>query len=81
VDATRVACLIGSTMGGSISLHQTFRSLIPEWNTGELSSTMSSSACPTLLPSTCAVLGLLGMVVAPSAACSSALQAIEPVST
>jgi 3-oxoacyl-[acyl-carrier-protein] synthase II len=77
VDATRVACLIGSTMGGAISLHQTYRSLIPEWNTNELSSTMFFQC----LPNTAAInvaqfLGLLGMVVAPSAACSSGLQAI-----
>ena len=76
-DTTRVACLIGSTMGGAIALHRTYSSLIPTWNTNELSSTMFFQC----LPNTAAInvaqyLGLLGVVIGSSAACSSALQAI-----
>jgi 3-oxoacyl-[acyl-carrier-protein] synthase II len=77
LDKGRVACLIGSTMGSAISLDRTFRSLIPEWNPGELSSTLFFQC----LPNTAAInvaqyLGLLGVVIGASAACSSALQAI-----
>jgi len=76
-DVSRVGCLIGSTMGGASALHQTFRSLIPSWNTSELSGT----AFFQCLPNTAAInvaqyLGLLGVVIGASAACSSALQAI-----
>ncbi len=77
LDLSRVGCLIGSTMGSAISLDRTYRSLIPEWNTSELSGTMFFQC----LPNTAAInvaqfLGLLGIVVGASAACSSALQAI-----
>jgi 3-oxoacyl-[acyl-carrier-protein] synthase II len=76
-DLSRVACLIGSTMGSAIALHQTYSSLIPTWNTNELSGT----AFFQCLPNTAAInvaqyLGLLGMVIGTSSACSSALQAI-----
>jgi 3-oxoacyl-[acyl-carrier-protein] synthase II len=77
LDVSRVGCLIGSTMGGAIALHRTYSSLIPTWNTTELSGT----AFFQVLPNTAAInvaqyLGLLGIVIGSSAACSSALQAI-----
>jgi 3-oxoacyl-[acyl-carrier-protein] synthase II len=76
-DVSRVACLIGSTMGGAAALHQTYSHLIPSWNTSELSGT----AFFQCLPNTAAInvaqyLGLLGIVIGASSACSSALQAI-----
>lgn len=77
IDVSRVGCLIGSTMGGAAALHRTYSSLIPTWNTNELSGTMFFQ----ILPNTAAInvaqyLGLLGMVIGSSSACSSALQAI-----
>ncbi len=76
-DLGRVACLIGSTMGGAAALYRTYSGLIPTWNTGELSSTLFFQC----LPNTAAInvaqyLGLLGVVIGASSACSSALQAI-----
>ncbi len=76
-DRYRVACLFGSTLGSANSLFQLFQHLIPAWNVGELSAT----AFFQVLSNTAAInvaqyLGLLGTVVAPCAACSSAAQAI-----
>ena len=76
-DRHRVACLFGSTMGSATSLFELFRKLIPTWNVGELSATTFFQ----VLSNTAAInvaqyLGLLGTVLAPCSACSSAAQAI-----
>jgi 3-oxoacyl-[acyl-carrier-protein] synthase II len=76
-DRHRIACLFGSTMGSATSLFELFRHLIPAWDVGELSATTFFQ----VLSNTAAInvaqyLGLLGTVLAPCSACSSAAQAI-----
>ena len=76
-DRHRVACVIGSTMGSAASLFELYRNLIPDWNVAELSSTRFFQVLShTAAINVAQYLGLLGTVLAPCSACSSAAQAI-----
>lgn len=73
----RVGCIVGSTTGSAISLNETFETLLPDRDISRLSSMMffhcvSHSAAMNVAQ----YLGLSGCVMATSAACASASQAI-----
>lgn len=73
----RLGCVVGSTTGSAISLNQVFETMLPKHDISELSSSLffhcvSHSAAMNVAQG----LGLNGCVMATSAACASALQAI-----
>jgi len=74
VDA---ACVMGSTMGSAGSINEAFEIMLPECDLSKLTSThffkcISHSAAMNVAQ----YLNVLGMVIAPSAACASGLQAV-----
>jgi len=73
----RLGCVIGSTMGGAESLNEAFEALIPEKDLSKLTA-MKFFQCVshTVAMNVAAYLGLTGVVMATSAACSSAIQAL-----
>lgn len=73
----RMGCVVGSTTGSAISLNETFETMLPDKDLSKLSSMMffhcvSHSASMNVAQA----LKLSGCVMATSAACASALQAI-----
>ena len=73
----RVGCIIGSTVGSSKSLNETFEILLPQKDLTQLSS-MKFFQCVshTAAMNVSQHLGITGYVLATSAACASALQAV-----
>jgi len=73
----RVGCAIGSTMGGAEALSQTFETMSHEKDLAKLSS-MKFFQClaHTAAMNVSQYLGITGMVLAPSGACASSLQAL-----
>ena len=73
----RLGCVVGSTTGSAISLNETFEALLPDRDISKLTSMMffhcvSHSASMNVAQ----YLGISGCVLATSAACASACQAI-----
>lgn len=73
----RVGCIIGSTMGSAKSLNETFEIMLPQKDLTQLSS-MKFFQCVshTAAMNVSQYLGITGCVLATSAACASALQAV-----
>lgn len=73
----RVGCIIGSTMGSAKSINDAFEIMLPNKDLSQLNSTqffqcMSHTAAANVAQ----YLGLNGTIMAPAAACASALHAI-----
>jgi len=77
LSSGRLGCIIGSTMGSAESINDTFEIMIPDKDLTKLSS-MKFFQCisHTAAMNTAQHLGITGYVLATSAACASALQAI-----
>lgn len=76
-DLWRVGCVIGSTMGSAKSINDAFETMLPDKDLSRLNSTMFFQCMShTAAVNTAQYLGLLGSVMAPAAACASALHAI-----
>ncbi|MBN2492570.1 MAG: beta-ketoacyl-[acyl-carrier-protein] synthase family protein [Planctomycetes bacterium] len=73
----RTGCVIGSTMGSACSINETFETMLPERDLSNLTAMqffkcVSHSAAMNVAQ----YLNIAGVVMAPSAACASGLQAI-----
>lgn len=77
LSSGRVGCIIGSTMGGAESLNDAFETMLPEKDLSQLTS-MKFFQCVshTAAMNVAQYLGLTGCVMATSAACASASQAL-----
>jgi 3-oxoacyl-[acyl-carrier-protein] synthase II len=77
LSSGRVGCVIGSTMGGAESLNDAFETMLPEKDLSQLTS-MRFFQCVshTAAMNVSQYLGLTGYVMATSAACASASQAL-----
>ncbi len=76
-DLWRVGCVIGSTMGSAKSINDAFETMLPDRDLSRLNSTMFFQCMShTAAVNTAQYLGLVGTVMAPAAACASALHSI-----
>lgn len=76
-DLWRIGCVIGSTMGSAKSINDTFETMLPDKDLSRLNSTMFFQCMShTAAVNTAQYLGLVGSVMAPAAACASALHSI-----
>jgi 3-oxoacyl-[acyl-carrier-protein] synthase II len=76
-DPWRVGCVIGSTMGSAKSINDAFEIMLPDRDLSRLNSTMFFQCMShTAAANVAQYLGLNGAVMAPAAACASALHAI-----
>ena len=77
LSSGRIGCVIGSTMGGAESLNDAFETMLPEKDLSQLTS-MRFFQCVshTAAMNVSQYLGLKGYVMATSAACASASQAL-----
>lgn len=77
IISARTGCVIGSTMGGAEAMNDTFELMLPEKDLSKLSS-MNFFKCVshTAAMNVSQYFGIKGYVMATSAACASALQAI-----
>ena len=76
-DPWRVGCVIGSSMGSAKSINDTFELMLPNKDLSQLNSTMFFQVMShTAAANVAQYLGLNGMVMAPAAACASALHAL-----
>lgn len=76
-DLWRVGCVIGSTMGSAKTINDTFELMLPDRDLSRLNSTMFFQCMShTAAVNTAQYLGLVGTVMAPAAACASALHSI-----
>jgi 3-oxoacyl-[acyl-carrier-protein] synthase II len=76
VDSWRIGCVIGSTMGSAKSINDAFELILPNKDLGQLNSTMFFQCMShTAAVNTAQYLGLNGSIMAPAAACASALHA------
>lgn len=77
VSSWRVGCIIGSTMGSSKSINDVFAMILPEKDISQLgSATFFQCMSHTATVNVAQYLGLNGYIMATSAACASAVQAI-----
>ena len=73
----RIGCVIGSTMGSAKSINDTFETMLPDKDLSRLNSTMFFQCMShTAAVNVAQYLGLNGTIMAPAAACASALHAI-----
>jgi len=73
----RIGCVVGSTMGSAKSINDTFELMLPKKDLSLLSSTMFFQCMShTAAVNVAQYLGLNGTIMAPAAACASALHAI-----
>ncbi len=73
----RVGCVIGSTMGSAKSINDAFETMLPNKDLSKLNSTMFFQCMShTAAVNVAQYLGLNGTIMAPAAACASALHAI-----
>lgn len=73
----RIGCVVGSTMGSAKSINDTFETMLPDKDLSRLNSTMFFQCMShTAAVNVAQYLGLNGTVMAPAAACASALHAI-----
>jgi 3-oxoacyl-[acyl-carrier-protein] synthase II len=76
-DRWRVGCVIGSTMGSAKSINDAFETMLPDKDLSRLNSTLFFQCMShTAAVNVAQYLGLNGTVMAPAAACASALHAI-----
>lgn len=76
-DMWRVGCVIGSTMGSAKSINDAFETMLPNKDLSRLNSTMFFQCMShTAAVNVAQYLGLNGTIMAPAAACASALHAI-----
>ncbi len=76
-DLWRIGCIVGSTMGSAKSINDTFELMLPAKDLSKLNSTMFFQCMShTAAVNVAQYLGLNGTVMAPAAACASALHAI-----
>jgi len=76
-DLWRMGCIIGSTMGSAKSINDTFEIMLPDKDLSRLNSTMFFQCMShTAAVNVAQYLGLNGTIMAPAAACASALHAI-----
>ncbi|MDP8266456.1 MAG: beta-ketoacyl synthase N-terminal-like domain-containing protein [Candidatus Aceula meridiana] len=77
ITSARTGCIIGSTMGGAEAMNDTFEIMLPEKDLSKLSS-MNFFKCVshTAAMNVSQCFGIKGYVMATSAACASALQAV-----
>ncbi len=77
ITSARTGCIIGSTMGGAEAMNDTFEIMLPEKDLSNLSS-MNFFKCVshTAAMNVSQCFGIKGYVMATSAACASALQAV-----
>jgi 3-oxoacyl-[acyl-carrier-protein] synthase II len=77
-DPWRVGCVIGSTMGSAKSINDAFEIMLPKKDLSQLNSTMFFQCMShTAAVNVAQYLGLNGSIMAPAAACASALHAIS----
>jgi 3-oxoacyl-[acyl-carrier-protein] synthase II len=73
----KIGCIIGSTMGSAKSINDSFETMLPDKDLSRLNSTMFFQCMShTAAVNVAQYLGLNGTVMAPAAACASALHAI-----
>jgi len=73
----KVGCVVGSTMGSAKSINDTFETMLPDKDLSRLNSTMFFQCMShTAAVNVAQYLGLNGTIMAPAAACASALHAI-----
>jgi 3-oxoacyl-[acyl-carrier-protein] synthase II len=73
----RTGCVIGSTMGSAKSINDVFEIMLPNKDLSQLNSTMFFQCMShTAAANVAQYLGLNGAIMAPAAACASALHAI-----
>jgi len=76
-DLWRTGCVIGSTMGSAKSINDAFEIMLPAKDLSRLNSTMFFQCMShTAAVNVAQYLGLCGTIMAPAAACASALHAI-----
>ncbi len=76
-DPWRVGCVIGSTMGSAKSINDAFEIMLPKKDLSRLNSTMFFQCMShTASVNVAQYLGLNGTIMAPAAACASAIHAI-----
>jgi 3-oxoacyl-[acyl-carrier-protein] synthase II len=76
-DPWRIGCVIGSTMGSAKSINDAFETMLPNKDLSNLNSTMFFQCMShTAAVNVAQYLGLNGTIMAPAAACASALHAI-----
>jgi 3-oxoacyl-[acyl-carrier-protein] synthase II len=76
-DLWRIGCVIGSTMGSAKSINDAFETMLPNKDLSRLNSTMFFQCMShTAAVNVAQYLGLNGTIMAPAAACASALHAI-----
>ena len=77
IRSGRTGCIVGSTMGGAEALYNSYKQILEDHDLAELSS-MSFFQCVshTAVMNLTQYFGITGTVMATSAACASALQAI-----
>jgi 3-oxoacyl-[acyl-carrier-protein] synthase II len=76
-DPWRVGCIIGSTMGSAKSINDAFETMLPDKDLSRLNSTMFFQCMShTAAVNVAQYLGLNGSIMAPAAACASALHAL-----
>ena len=76
-DPWRIGCVIGSTMGSAKSINDAFEIMLPNKDLSLLNSTMFFQCMShTAAVNVAQYLGLNGSIMAPAAACASALHAI-----
>lgn len=76
-DRWRIGCVIGSTMGSAKSINDAFEIMLPKKDLSLLNSTMFFQCMShTAAVNVAQYLGLNGSIMAPAAACASALHAI-----
>jgi 3-oxoacyl-[acyl-carrier-protein] synthase II len=73
----RIGCVIGSTMGSAKSINDAFETMLPNKDLSKLNSTMFFQCMShTAAVNVAQYLGINGTIMAPAAACASALHAI-----
>ncbi len=76
-DPWRVGCILGSTMGSAKSINDAFEIMLPQKDLSRLNSTMFFQCMShTAAANVAQYLGLNGSIMAPAAACASALHAL-----
>jgi 3-oxoacyl-[acyl-carrier-protein] synthase II len=76
-DRWRIGCVVGSTMGSAKSINDAFEIMLPRKDLSLLNSTMFFQCMShTAAVNVAQYLGLNGTIMAPAAACASALHAI-----
>jgi 3-oxoacyl-[acyl-carrier-protein] synthase II len=76
-DLWRLGCVVGSTMGSAKTINDVFELMLPDKDLSRLNSTMFFQCMShTAAVNVAQYLGLNGSIMAPAAACASALHAI-----